>query len=342
MLRFMRNFLIVIIVLIVVAYFGSGYVFDASARKLLPHVFDRFEERGLKVVDYNFDSIRFTSFRTISVKDASANVILENGSAKNKYSAVMYAEKVNVHIAHLLKPAARLSCENFQFKVEKAQEIPGTTFGRFDHGYIRFKDPIYLSSPREGLAKIMQDISGLFREQDVFPNAEIRALVTFNVKGKESRAFLYTAKEGDASTLRFEEKDIRKMADTFELELSDDEVAIIAQYPLRAPIVMRITSDAKETSENANKRNRTVPEDAYRHLLWSYLLTQKYGEAFAEKVTDAHEVLPTNTAAERSMDYHNNRVGRKYAKQGIKRERILWLAKNDRQVIRRPEDVKTN
>jgi hypothetical protein len=81
-----------------------------------------------------------------------------------------------------------------------------------------------------------------------------------------------------------------------------------------------------------------VPEDAYRHVLWSYLLTKKFGPEFAEIVTDAHETLPTNTAAERRMDFHNNRIGRDYAQRGIRRERILWLVKNDVNVIRYPND----
>ena len=94
---------------------------------------------------------------------------------------------------------------------------------------------------------------------------------------------------------------------------------------------------AKDTSKDAHKRDRSVPEDAYRHVLWSYLLTQKFGPEFAETVTDAHETLPTNTAAERRMDFHNNRIGREFAQQGVKRERILWLVKNHRDVIRYPE-----
>ena len=331
---------ILFIVALAIIYFASGVFFDAAAKRVLPRVLPRLAERGIHVIDYDYESIKITSPRTVTAKNVRAALSLNRGGGEQKYKARFFAERVNFHIADMAPPAATLSCANFQFLVEKDTEIPGTAFGRFDHGYIRLRDPITLSDPRSGLHNILQNISALFREEDASLNAVIRALVTFKVRDKEAQAYLYTVRENGVASLRFEEKDIRKMADIFNLELSDDEVGIIANYPLRAPIIMRITSDAKETSRNAHKRDRSVPEDAYRHVLWSYLLTQKFGEAFAETVTDAHEVLPTNTAEERKMDFHNNRIGREYAQRGVKRERILWLVKNDENVIKKPGDVR--
>ncbi|WP_238314615.1 DUF6973 domain-containing protein, partial [Methylobacterium crusticola] len=75
---------------------------------------------------------------------------------------------------------------------------------------------------------------------------------------------------------------------------------------------------AETTAHNAHAKDRTIPEDAYRHVLWSYLLTKEFGPAFASRVTDAHEQGPTgNTPKERKQDYHNNAVGRRYAREGI-------------------------
>ena len=204
---------------------------------------------------------------------------------------------------------------------------------------MQLRDPILLSDPYVGVNRLLQYVSDLFAEKEVQPNIILRALVTLNVNDNTAQAYLYTVRGPQGVALRFEEQDIRNMADTFELELSDEEVEIIARYPVRAPLIMRITSDAKETSERARRRDRSVPEDAYRHVLWSYLLTQKFGPDFAEQVTDAHETLPTNTAAERRMDFHNNRVGRDYAERGVPRERILWYVKSNPEVIRYPHEV---
>jgi len=338
-MKFIRVLFVIIVVVIIGGYLVSDYVFDAAANKVLPLIVQRLADQGILVTDYDFEKIRFASLRTISAMNVQADMSLRRGKAEESYKASFYAEKINLHIANIFHPAARISSDNFRLSVENADDIPGATFGRFEHGYIEFCEPIYLSNPRRGLHSIFQNMGDLFKEKDVPPKAILRAQVTFKVRGRESQAYLYTKRENGASSLRFEEKDIRRMADTFDLELSDDEVHIISRYPVRAPIIMRITSDAKETAHTAHRKNRNAPEDAYRHVLWSFLLTQKFGESFAEQVTDAHEVLPTNTAAERQMDFHNNSIGRLYAERGETRDRILWLVANDRRVIKSPQEV---
>ena len=109
-----------------------------------------------------------------------------------------------------------------------------------------------------------------------------------------------------------------------------------------APLIMSITSEARRTARESHARDRSIPEDAYRHVLWSYLLTRAFDEPFAQQVTDAHEILPTNTAAERRMDYINNLIGREYARRGVTQNQILYLVHNDPQVVRSPEEVQTS
>ena len=87
----------------------------------------------------------------------------------------------------------------------------------------------------------------------------------------------------------------------------------------------------------ARERDGSVPEDAYRHVLWSYLLTQEFDAEFAEKVTDAHEIgSTTNTEAEHRMDYNNNAVGRRYAAEGVAEPEVLSRVRRDPAVIRQP------
>ncbi len=338
----MKKFLITLLVLLIVSaavlYFGSGLLFDKIADKMMPRFLPQLAERGLAIEHYEYSSINLVPPRTITISDLRTSFELDAANLNRKFPASFYAEKVNFHITNLKDPAAFLSCDNFQLYIDRSEDFPGTSFGRFEQGYVQLRDPIRLKDPRSGLKVMMQKLSDVFNEKEVDPNIIVRSLVTLKVRDKEAQAYLYTTRDENGAHLRFEEKDIRQMADTFELELSDEEVSIIASYPVRAPIIMRITSDAKETSQNAHKRDASVPEDAYRHVLWSFLLTQKFGPEFAELVTDAHETLPTNTAAERSMDFHNNRVGRDFAQQGVTRDRILGLVKNHRDVIRYPQE----
>jgi hypothetical protein len=80
-----------------------------------------------------------------------------------------------------------------------------------------------------------------------------------------------------------------------------------------------------------------VPEDAYRHVLWSYLLTKEFGGAFAVEVTNAHETGKTgNTREERLMDINNNEIGREYARRGEEEQELLKLTLTDPRVIRKP------
>ncbi|MBL4576492.1 MAG: hypothetical protein JKY51_10430 [Opitutaceae bacterium] len=77
----------------------------------------------------------------------------------------------------------------------------------------------------------------------------------------------------------------------------------------------------------ASQGERQFPKDAYRHVLWSFLLTKQFGGESAEMVTDAHEVGATYESSPLAirMDYHNNAVGRRYAGSGIKEEELLSL-----------------
>ncbi len=335
-----KIFLTLLVLIIIVAagvYFGSGFIFDHMADRMLPHVLPRLAERGVNIDNYDFSSINLVPPRTITISDVRTSFELDVANLNRKFPASFYAEKVNFHITNLKDPSAFVSCDNFQLYVDRSTDFPGTSFGRFENGFVTLRDPIRLKDPQAGLKLMMQKLSNVFDEKQVDPNVDVRANVTLNVRDKQAQAHLYTVRDENGASLRFEEKDIRNMADTFDIELSDEEVAIIARYPVRAPVIMRITSDAKESSKEAHRRDSSVPEDAYRHVLWSFLLTQKYGPEFAETVTDAHETLPTNTAAERAMDFHNNRVGRNFAQQGVKRERILSLVKNHSDVIRYPD-----
>ncbi|MEO2047299.1 MAG: hypothetical protein ABGX16_12085 [Pirellulales bacterium] len=62
--------------------------------------------------------------------------------------------------------------------------------------------------------------------------------------------------------------------------------------------MLKINDDAETISSVARQENDAVPQDTYRHILWSFMLTQEYGAKLAEQVGDAHEMGDTgNTDA---------------------------------------------
>lgn len=330
--------LIIILIFFTGVYFISGIIFDAAAHKIINQIKPQLKNQGIILDDYDYNFIRFSSLRTITVYDFYSLIQLHKNN-KN-YTSYFYAEKIHFHLTRLKNTAINISCTDFNIYVDQVKDIPGTSFARIDQGHIELKQSILLSQPFAGFKNGFQNITNLFDENKSSSNISLQGWVTINLNGKQSQIYLFTAQENGRILPRFKKEDIKKMANTFSVEISDEEATIIALYPLRATRIMQITLDAKDTSRKAKRRNRSVPEDAYRHVLWSYLLTHEFGPEFAQKVTDAHETLPTNTAAQRVMDFHNNRVGREYAQQGVKRNRILWLVKNDKKVIKNPREVR--
>jgi hypothetical protein len=165
-----------------------------------------------------------------------------------------------------------------------------------------------------------------------------KARSVFRVGGASLSAEIKTVKQGENYLLVMAPADLRRIAGLLKEELTDEEIRLLALHPLLAPALLKITSRARTQSLAAHDGDQTVPEDAYRHVLWSFLLTRAFGPAFAEKVTNAHEVgaRQYNTEADHRMDYNNNAVGRQYARAGHGEDQILPLVMSDPKVIRSP------
>lgn len=146
---------------------------------------------------------------------------------------------------------------------------------------------------------------------------------------------------GSATLLQVDGGDIGNLARALGLNqaLTGEEVRLLARHPVDAPRLLVLRDHASRTAQSAWKKDRSVPRDAYRHVLWSYLLTKAFGPRFAREVTDAHEVGRTgNTPAERRMDHHNNRVGERWAAEGVAEGSILDRVRRDPGVVRTPPE----
>ena len=66
-----------------------------------------------------------------------------------------------------------------------------------------------------------------------------------------------------------------------------------------------------------------------------HFVLQIFEESFAKEVTDAHEIgAESNSEFDHKMDYNNNALGRKYAKQGIKEADVQQRVLTDPNIIR--------
>jgi len=82
---------------------------------------------------------------------------------------------------------------------------------------------------------------------------------------------------------------------------------------------------------NAHHKNNKA--NAFRHALWNFLIAEKCFRRnnsveksifWTKKITDLHEELSPNKSLARTMDLHNNEVGRKLFQQ----KKYLILMKN--------------
>jgi hypothetical protein len=148
---------------------------------------------------------------------------------------------------------------------------------------------------------------------------------------------LLSRTEGNRTWMTTREQDMRNAAELFGEALTEAEIALFSRYPLRLPVLFAINDYARNIAFRAYVNDPSLSEPAYRHLLWSYMLTREYGPEFARMVTDAHEVGETGNTPEKSaMDIYNNRVGRELFLEGVAIENLLEIAKKDPRVQRVP------
>lgn len=159
----------------------------------------------------------------------------------------------------------------------------------------------------------------------------------FRFKDRVIELSLHSARREGGYGLEADRDGVEELAAAHSEPLTPAEIDVVTRYPLQAPRMLQIMQYAAIKALRAREKDRGVSQDAYRHVLWSYLLTLQFGPELAETITDAHEIgSTTNTEADHRMDYNNNNVGRAYALEGRSEGEILGLSKTAPEVIRAP------
>jgi hypothetical protein len=94
-----------------------------------------------------------------------------------------------------------------------------------------------------------------------------------------------------------------------------DEVSASIWSPYEAAWAYKYAQEALDEARRANDAGEITgvhngAADAYRHCLWSCLMTQKFGAGMAKEFGDAHEGGLDQDPDESVMDQYNNREGR--------------------------------
>lgn len=188
----------------------------------------------------------------------------------------------------------------------------------------------------DGIKKELSGLLDIIRDGESSANIQLLANLEFNINDKQVKARIQVVPRGKRYRLVMDKNDMKALARNYAGEVSEIEIELLAEYPRRFSTLLLLKEYAELKATEMNKKE-AVPEDAYRHVLWSYKLTKEFGPDFAKLVTDAHEKGDiVDSTADHKMDYNNNALGREYAGSGVEEEELVGKVFGDKRVVRVP------
>jgi hypothetical protein len=334
---------VVVLLLLTVIFFVGNHLLNSYSRQAMTAIAKRGKKHGVAIAEPSFEQARISGIRTARWTDLRARLQFPDNEAFDpNRSFDVHVSQVEIWLsgggqvdleAHDVTVVARNG--NVDKQALPAAEDPKSErihAGRF---YCRFEMDVL--NPLPDLINVLPELVGLMKAGATQIPIVTEGELEFTLKGQVVKTGIWAAEVEGGQALVLRAEDLRPISSLFDEALTDAEIDLVSIYPLRAAQLLRIKDDAESTARAAYERDDQVPQDAYRHVLWSYLLTNRYGRQFAQRVTDAHEQGETgNTPAEREMDYHNNAIGRGYSEHKVRRTQILTRVQSDESVLRSP------
>ena len=345
MKKYLFTVIIVLTFLIVGGVMVADVVLEKVSDKALAYLVAEGTSRGITVDFARFgdvglngvSGVRWKNF--VAVINAPRYIALAPGE-----DIVLSIEEINLCLPRLLKGIAIITAHDIALRVERgrsSKETLGEPQEGLHGGEFRIEFPLEKDGKgisATALAEISKRVLQFLQQGTTQIPFDFRAKSSFKIGESAVEADIVTKQEGGFYFLVMSTDDLRRITALLKEDLTEGEVQLISTHPFLAPALLKIRNYARTRSEGAYAKDATVPEDAYRHVLWSFLLTKEFGPEFAKQVTDAHEIgaVKPNTEADHQMDYNNNKIGRDYAKVGYTENLILELVRTDFQVIRVP------
>ncbi len=328
---------IALLILIALIYVSANYVLKELAVKVVEELRPRLQEKGIMIEHFNYSNVRLNSYNSLAISKIDLEFYLKRSMyGKEAFDAQFESQSIIIRFADFNNPSFFFTFKDFSVFIKPDEENANKTFGKLENGYLKSRIPVYLKTPEASAREIIDEVKKLFQENKTAMDLVIQTDVFLGIDQKEVKVGLYTERKDDWTFLKFNDNDILMAAKSFDLELTKKEAEIIANYPSKVPAMIKITRDAKRLSEAEKDKYKYFPEDAYRHIYWSYHLTREFGPELAKEITDAHETAPGNTKEERQMDFHNNEIGRLYAKESLSLDEIRRRVLQSNDVVRNP------
>lgn len=346
----MKKFFVIVLAFVVVLgaclFFAADYLLQKASTSALEFLSAEGKSRGITIdyarfgdVSWALDALTWSN--VVAVLNAPQYIALEPGE-----DMILNIGAIRLALPKLAEGVAEVSASDISVRVEGVHtggNAPGEVSEGLRDGRLRVALPFEKAGKGRSAASLIdvpRSILTFLQEGKTTIPFDFQAKSVFKVGEETVEADITTAEDAGQYFLLMSPDDLRRITALLKEDLTDSEIRLVSTHPLLAPALFKIRNRARTMSEAAYARDPRVPEDAYRHVLWSFLLTKQFGEELAKQATDAHEIgsIKRNTEAEHRMDYQNNMVGRDYARRGIAEDQILELVMTDTQVVRYPKE----
>ncbi len=339
-MRKMIFFLLFILFLLLIPAtlrFSDNLIFNYSLKAT--QLFEKNQYfKGIKIQRLKFASAKLSSMDTITWQDISSQIIVDNKLFSGA-PWVVHIESLDLIFSDIIGKKFILIANGLSARQPPSQEgTLGEHLNRIEKARLRVDFEFDLLRPNTAYSQIsdlIKKISTLAHTGKTIVPIKFSGIGSFVIGTELVKAMIKSKQNSEGEyTLVVNKEFFKTIAWLMADKLTDAEAALLSVNLVKVPKLLKIMNTAKKESEKF-KADDGIPEDAYRHVLWSYLLAEEYGPVFAKQITDAHEQGDdTNTKAEHRMDYNNNEVGRSYALKQYKRHEILTYLLLDPNVIR--------
>jgi len=340
-MRILKWLSITILFLVIAAYFIGGYMARYLIKYGLEYIEPELSSYGIVLKQFNYGDVQLRSLNSFSIKSVNIEFDLEKEFyGKKSFSAAFHSKTVIVRVSNFNDPTLKFSLRDFNLHIQPNEENPNRPFGKFENASWSGEAPLRLYDVKESGEIILVKLRTLFNENSIPDDIEFKGDALLNLDGQNIRINMYTERKDGRTFLFFKKDDLLAAADNFEdFDISEKEAQLLSQYPARTLHILKITRDARRLSKKEKSKQSVFPDDAFKHVYWSYHLTRTFGPEFSKEITDAHETLPNNTPQQRKMDFHNNEIGRNLASGNLSVEDLREYVLNSKDVIRSPDQI---
>ena len=321
----------------------SDFFLFSSSHKISQVLVSK-KNHNMRLLKLDFDDAKLYSIHLIGWNKVSARISVNDKKEFfcNK-DIFINADNLKIQLTDLFKRQFILSADGITMSLKNNNDtVDKAAFSRensLEKGSLKIWfhfDFLDIKTFDKQIRGLFEKISSVLYNGKTTMPLDFSGIYTFNIKNEPVKARLSTHYDDKFYSIRVNKEFFKVISWMLQEELTEPEIELLSENTFKIPKLLRIKNIAQNKSEKMAEKNNNIPEDAYRHVLWSYLLAMEYGTDFAEKVTNAHEEGDiTNTKWKHQMDYNNNAIGREYALAQYKENAVLLKLLQDPRVIRK-------